>query len=81
MIVINIDKAKIVAHNIRRATRSAEFEPLDSIISKQIPGVSAQDAEAQRQVIREKYAAMQVAIDVSNTIVEIKAIVSALETN
>ena len=77
MIVINIDKAKIVAHNIRRAARSVEFEPLDSIISKQIPSVSLQDVEAQRQVIREKYAAMQVAIDASSTIVEIKTAVSA----
>ena len=80
MIVINLNKAKIVAHEIRRTARSAEFEPFDSIISKQIPGASAQDAEAKRQEIREKYEAMQVAIDASSTIVEIKAIVTASET-
>jgi hypothetical protein len=29
MIVVNIDKAKAIAHDKRRAARSAEFEPLD----------------------------------------------------
>jgi hypothetical protein len=56
MIVINIDKAKAIGHDMRRAAREAEFKPLDDIIAKQIPGTAAQEAEAQRQLIREKYA-------------------------
>ena len=72
MIVINIDKAKAVAHDMRRAARAEEFKPFDDAIAKQIPG-QAEGAEAARQVIREKYAAMQTAIDAASTIDEIKA--------
>ena len=72
MIVINIDKAKVVAHDMRRAARAEEFKPYDDAIAKQIPG-QAEGAEAARQAIREKYAAMQTAIDAASTIDEIKA--------
>lgn len=71
MIVINIDKAKAVAHDMRRAARAEEFKPYDDAIAKQIPG-QAEGAEAARQAIREKYAAMQTAIDAASTIDEIK---------
>ena len=69
-IVINIDKAKTIAHDIRRAARSAEFAPLD--IKATIPSEAAA-AEAARQVIRDKYATMQTAIDAASTTDEIKA--------
>lgn len=70
MITINIDKAKTIAHNIRRAARSAEFAPLD--IKATIPS-EATAAEAARQIIRDKYATMQTAIDAASTTDEIKA--------
>jgi len=70
VITINIDKAKTIAHDIRRAARSAEFAPLD--IKATIPSEAAA-AEAARQVIRDKYAVMQTAIDAATTIDEIKA--------
>ena len=70
VITINIDKAKAIAHDIRRAARSAEFAPLD--IKATIPS-EATAAEAARQVIRDKYAAMQTAIDAATTTDEIKA--------
>ena len=35
MIQINMTKAKAIAHDARRAARSAEFEPHDAIIMKQ----------------------------------------------
>ena len=73
MITVNIDKAKGIAHDIRRAARAEEFKPFDEIIAKQIPGVSAQEAEAARQAIREKYSEMQAAIDAAGTVDEIKA--------
>jgi hypothetical protein len=41
---------------------------------KQIPGVDAQAAEAARQTIREKYAAMQADIDAAVTPDEIKQV-------
>ena len=70
-IVINIDKAKTIAHDIRRAARSAEFAPLD--IKATIPS-EATAAETARQVIRDKYAVMQTAIDAATTTDEIKAV-------
>ena len=69
-ITINIDKAKAIAHDKRREARSAEFAPLD--IKATIPS-EATAAEAARQVIRDKYAAMQTAIDAASTVDEIKA--------
>jgi hypothetical protein len=76
MITINMDKAKAIGHDMRRAQREAEFAPFDAIIMKQIPGNSAVEAEASRQEIRFKYALIQDAINVAETPDEIK---SALE--
>ena len=73
MIIININKAKVIGHNMRRAARAEEFKPHDEVIMKQIPGVDAQQAEAARQAIREKYAAIQTQIDAAATPDEIKA--------
>lgn len=73
MITINMSKAKAIGHDIRRAKREEEFAPLDAVIAKQIPGKDAQAAEAERQVIREKYAAIQSEIDAAGTPEEIKA--------
>jgi hypothetical protein len=70
MITINITKAKNIAHDARRIARSAEFAPLD--IKATIP-FEATAAEVARQAVREKYAAMQTAIDVAITADEIKA--------
>ena len=71
MIVVNLDKAKNIAHDKRRAARSTEFAPLD--IKATIPA-EAQAAEAARQVIREKYATMQTQINSVQTIVELKSL-------
>lgn len=73
MITINIDKAKVIAHELRREARAKEFAPFDEIIVKQIPGVSIQDAEAQRQLIRDKYHVMQEQLDAAESIEELKA--------
>ena len=70
MITINITKAKNIAHDARRAARSAEFAPLD--IKATIPSEAAA-AETARQVVRTKYATMQSAIDAAMTPAEIKA--------
>lgn len=72
MITINITKAKAIAHDIRRSARTEEFKPFDDAIAKQIPG-QMEGAETQRQLIREKYSAMQTAIDAASTVDEIKA--------
>ena len=72
MIKINVDKAKAIGHDMRRAARAEEFKPFDEAIAKQIPG-AADGAEAERQAIREKYAAIQTDIDAAATTEEIKA--------
>ncbi len=72
MIKINIDKAKTIGHDMRRAARAEEFKPYDDAIAKQIPG-QTEGAEAARQAIRDKYAAIQADIDAAATPDEIKA--------
>jgi len=69
MIAVNIDKAKAIAHDKRREARTAEFAPLD--IKANIPSEAAA-AETARQVVRDKYEAMQIAIDSASTINQIK---------
>jgi len=71
-LTIDIDKAKAIGHDMRRAARTEEFKPYDEAIAKQIPG-QVDGAEAARQVIRDKYAAMQTSIDAAQTPDEIKA--------
>jgi len=75
MISINIDKAKAIVHDIRRANRSAEFAPLD--VKATIPS-EALAAEAARQAVREKYAAIQADIDAAPGVPELKLIVESL---
>lgn len=74
MILINLDKAKAIAHDARRAARAKEFEPYDAVIMKQIPGVDAVAAEAARQVIRDKYADLQNRMDIAQTPEQLKAL-------
>lgn len=68
-IVIDVNKAKAIGHDMRRAARSAEFAPLD--IKATIPS-EANAAETARQAIREKYATIQAQIDAATTPDEIK---------
>lgn len=73
MIRINLDKAKAIGHDMRRAKRAEEFAPHDEVIAKRIPGKDEAEAEAARQAIRDKYAAVQTEIDAAATPDEIKA--------
>ena len=72
MININMDKAKVIAHQKRRMARSEEFRPYDEIIMKQIPGVDIQATESARQEIREKYAVVQSQIDAATSVDQLK---------
>lgn len=76
MITINLDKAKIIAHGIRRSDRDAEFAPLDDLIRLQIPGTDISAIEEERQALRNKYAAIQDSIDSASTPEEIKSALS-----
>lgn len=71
MIQIDMTKAKAIAHERRRAARAEEFAPLD--IKATIPS-EAEAVEAARQAVREKYAALQDAMDAATTPEELKAL-------
>lgn len=76
MIKINFDKAKNFCHERRRIAREKEFAPYDNVIAKQIPGQSAEEAELARQIIREKYANIQIEIDAAQSLEELKTILN-----
>ena len=73
MITINIDKAKAIAHDIRRAARAEEFKPLD--VKATIPAEAAA-ADAARQAIRDKHAQIQADIDAATTVDELKTVMA-----
>lgn len=75
MIQVDILKAKEIAHDKRRAARAAEFAPLD--IQTTIPAM-AEQAEAKRQEIRDKYDAIQTQIDEANTVDVLRDIITQL---
>lgn len=56
----DIPKARVIAHDMRRRARDLEMKPLD--VRATIPS-QATAAEAARQVVRDKYAAVQTDID------------------
>ena len=70
MITVNVDKAKGIAHEVRRAKRTEEFAPLD--VKATIPS-EAVAAEEARAAVRAKYEAMQEAIDAATDVDGIKA--------
>lgn len=72
MIIIDIEKAKNIGHDIRRQQRADEFAPLDLLISAQIPGTDFIAVEAERRAVRDKYASVQQKIDTSISPDEIK---------
>ena len=75
MIKVNVEAAKQISHELRRAAREEEFKPLD--VKATIP-MFAETAEAERQAVRDKYDAIQTEIESAATAEELKTI---LETN
>ena len=74
-ISIDLAKAKLAAHEVRRKDRDEQFAPLDFIISAQIPGNDPAAIEADRVVIREADAVKQAAIDAAGTVRQVQAAV------
>jgi hypothetical protein len=74
-IVIDIDKAKAITHDARRVARAAEFAPLD--VKATIPS-EAVAAEAARQAVRDKYAAIQASVDAAADVASLKTIMEQL---
>ena len=75
MITINVDKAKGIAHEVRRAKRTEEFAPLD--VKATIPS-EATAAEEARAAVRAKYATIQAEIDAADDVDSLKTIVQSL---
>ena len=75
MITVNVDKAKGIAHEVRRAKRTEEFAPLD--VKATIPS-EATAAEEARAAIRAKYATVQDNIDAAADVATLKTIVEQL---
>lgn len=71
---VDVVKAKDITHERRRAKRTTEFAPLD--VEATIPTKAAQ-AETKRRAVRDRYDAMQAAIDAAATADELKAIIEA----
>lgn len=72
MITVNLDKAKNIAHEMRRAVRAEEFAPLD--VKATIPSEAAA-AETARAAIRAKYESIQNEIDQVADVDRLKQIV------
>ena len=75
MITVNIEKAKLIAHEKRREARTEEFKQLD--IQATIP-MLAEQAEQKRQEVRDKYALMQTEIDAASTVDDVKEAITPL---
>ena len=76
MITVDMTKAKVIAHDARRATRNAAFAPLD--IKATIPH-EATAAEEARAVIRDNDTALQVQMDAASDADALKALMPAGE--
>lgn len=75
MIQINLDKAKEISHDKRRTKREELFKPLD--IQATTP-MFAEQAEQQRQAIRNEFAVIQTEIDDAESVDQLKVIITQL---
>lgn len=75
MINVNLNKAREISHNQRRNKRTELFKQLD--IESTIPTL-AEQAEAQRQAIRDEFAVIQTEIDNAESVDQLKAIITQL---
>lgn len=74
-VVVDLEKAKTISHEIRRQKRTLELKQYD--IEVTIPSLSEQ-AEAQRQLIRDKYDSIQTEIDQAVDVETLEKIVQEL---
>lgn len=72
MIKVDLNKAKEIAHNKRRVVREQEFKPLDVKVT--IP-MYAEQAELERQVVRDRHAEIQELIDKAESVEDLKKVI------
>ncbi len=75
MIQINLDKAKEISHDKRRNKRAELFKQLD--IEATVPSL-AEQAEQQRQAIRNEFAVIQTETDDAESVDQLKVIITQL---
>ena len=75
MIQVDMLKAKEIAHNKRRVVREKELQPLD--VQATIP-MYAEQAELERQVVRDKHAVMQEQIDQAESVEDLKKVIEGI---
>lgn len=73
---INLDDAKVIAHEYRRRSRDEEMKPLDVKVT--IPG-EVDAAEASRADLRLQYADIQTQIDDAKTVEELEIVTKNLK--
>lgn len=76
MITVNIEKARLIAHDVRRAQRQEALAPLDSAYAHGIPGTNIAEIEAQREAIRQANAQVQEQIDEASSVDELRAAIT-----
>lgn len=74
-IEVDLDKAKELTHQVRRQARALELKQYD--IEATVPSLSEQ-AEANRQIIRDKYATIQDSIDNAEDVESLEAVLKEL---
>lgn len=74
-VTINLNKSKEISHKFRRQKRALELKQYD--LEATIPSL-AEQAEAQRQIIRDKYDNIQTEIDDAEDIETLEKIVQEL---
>lgn len=77
IIEIDLDKAKEITHNLRRAMRAEEFAPLDQTIAFRLPGTTIKETEKLREEVRDKYVEMQEEIDLATDVEQLKVLLEA----
>ena len=75
MINVNLNKAREISHDKRRNKRAELFKQLD--LEATIPTL-AEQAEEQRQVIRDEFAVIQTEIDNAESVDQLKVIITQL---
>ncbi len=75
MIKVDLNKAKEIAHDKRRVVREQELQPLDVKVT--IP-MYAEQAELERQVVRDKHAEIQELIDQAKSAEDLKKVIEGI---
>lgn len=72
IIRVDMDAARVIAHQYRREARERAMRPLDMKVAARIPGLDASMVERERETIRNADAMIQIKIDAAKTFDELQ---------